>query len=267
MKRLITFTDQNMTIAADICVKSALANNVDEAKIYKPVDIDPHFFDRNIEIFKQSRGYGHWLWKPYFINRELRAMKDGDYLIYADAGVEFVNNINHVTDRMKQDVWLFGNMWQHEHWCKRDIIEAVFEGKECSFDKQVQASVIVIRKTQKSALFVNEWLRLCQVPGLIDDAPSKAVNHPEFKENRHDQAILATLAYRDDVKLHWWPAIYNAGNFTYNKTGYGDDYPVLFHHHRMRNDQFSAADDLNRHMQNYFNRKYKTEISYTELLK
>lgn len=257
MTRLITFTDQNMTIAADICVKSALANNVNDAKVYGPTDIDPHFFDRNIEIFKQPRGYGYWLWKPYFINRELQLLKEGDYLIYADAGVEFVNNINHVIDRMRGDVWLFGNTWEHEHWCKGDIINAVFKGRHCVFGKQVQASVIIIRKTEISKSFVSEWLKLCQVPGLIDDSASKVPNHSEFRENRHDQAILTTLAYRDGIKLHWWPAMYNAGNFNYEKTGYTDTYPILFHHHRMRNEQFSATDELNRHMQNYFKRKYK----------
>lgn len=261
MTRLITFTDDNMTIAADICVASALQNNVHEVKIYRPKDIDAKFRKANAAILDQPRGYGYWLWKPYFIDRELRKMKDGDYLIYCDAGVEIINNVNHIIDRMAGDIWLFGNKWQHVHWCKGDVILTINENWRndyfANYGNQVQASVIIIRNSDKARLFVKEWLLLCTVPGLIDDSTSNLPNHPEFQEHRHDQAIITTLAYRENITpFHWWPAMYNAGNFTYEKTGYTDTYPVLFHHHRMRNSDFVATDDLNRHMQKYFKSKY-----------
>lgn len=254
MTRLITFTDANMTIAADICKASALQNNIHEVKIFGPKDIDAKFYKANKAILDTPRGSGLWLWKPFLIDRELKKMKDGEYLIYADAGVEIVNNVNHIIDRMTGDVWLFGNMWQHLHFCKGDVMKSI----NC-FDSgsQVQASVIVIRNSHFAREFVNEWLTWCTVSGMIDDSPSKCPNHPEFQDHRHDQAILTTLAYRERIKpFHWWPAMYNAGNFTYEKTGYTDIYPILFHHHRMRNSDFTATDDLNRHMQKYFKSKY-----------
>jgi hypothetical protein len=268
MTRLITFATQEMTIAAEYCNASAALNNVDQIRVYGPSDIDEKFFEANKEIFNQPRGYGYWLWKPYLINRELNRMSERDVLIYSDAGVELVNNVNHIIDRMgDQNVFLFGNMWKHLHWCKMDAIESILSRvfrqdfiqmmKGIEDVNQVQASVIFIRNTEYSRRFVKEWLHWCTVKQLIDDSPSVAPNHPEFREHRHDQAILTCLAYREGIKLHWWPAMYNAGNFTYEKTGYNDDYPVLFHHHRMRNDEFSATDDLNRHMQNYFKRKYQ----------
>lgn len=252
MTSLITFTDDNMTIAAKICKESALQNNVDEVKIFGPKDIDQKFRKANAAILDQPRGCGYWLWKPYFIDRELSKMKEGDVLIYADAGVEFVNNINYAVDRTK-DIFLFGNMYQHQHWCKGDIMKAVGIWPE---GKQSQASVVIFRNTEVSRKFVKQWLDFCQQPGLIDDSPSKEPNHPEFRENRHDQAILTCMAYRDNILLHWWPAMYNAGNFTYEPDGYPDIYPVLFHHFRMRNSDFTATDDLNRHMQKYFKAKY-----------
>jgi hypothetical protein len=253
MTRLITFTDENMTIAAKICEMSALKNNVHEVKIYGPKDIDAKFRKANAAILDQPRGCGYWLWKPYFIDRELKKMKDGDYLIYCDAGVEIVNNINHVIDRMTGDIFLFCNKFEHLHWCKGDVTKALGGANGL----QAQASVIVIRNSQNAKEFVSEWLKWCREPGLIDDSPSKHPNHPEFQEHRHDQAILTALAHRERITpFHWWPAMYNAGNFTYEKVGYPDTYPILFHHHRMRNSDFTATDDLNRHMQKYFNSKY-----------
>lgn len=264
MTRLITFTDDNMTIAAKICETSALQNNVHEVKVYGPKDIDAKFRKANAAILDQPRGCGYWLWKPYFIDRELKKMKDGDYMIYCDAGVEIINNVNHIIDRMHDDIWLFGNKFQHVHWCKGDVIEAICDEWRndpfAHYGHQVQASVMIIRNTETARVFVKEWLLLCTSPGLIDDSPSKFPNYVEFKEHRHDQAILTTLAYREKITpFHWWPAMYNAGHFTYEKTGYNDTYPVLFHHHRMRNNDFSATDDLSRHMQKYFNSKYSIQ--------
>lgn len=254
MTRLITFATEDMSLAAHICKESALRNNVTDVKVYGPEDIDAKFFETNREIFDQSRGFGYWLWKPHLIDRELQEMKYGDILIYADAGVEIINNVNHIIDRMDLDVFLFGNMWEHTHWCKGDVIKAICPRFQTG--KQAQASVVVVKNGEWSRTFIAEWLYWCQKKGFIDDSPSNTSNHAEFQEHRHDQAIITSMAYRDKFKLHWWPAMYTAGNFTYEKTGYTDSYPVMFHHHRMRNDQFSAADDTNRHMQKYFKQKY-----------
>jgi hypothetical protein len=261
MTRLITFTDDNMTTAADICVASALQNNVHETKIYRPKDIDAKFRKANASILDQPRGCGYWLWKPYLIDRELKRMKEGEILIYCDAGVEIINNVNHIIDRMAGDIFLFGNMFKHVHWCKADVIVTINDDWHnnpfAGYSQQVQASVLFIRNAEKARVFVKEWMGVCTIRGLIDDSQSNFPNHPEFQEHRHDQAILTTLAYRERITpFHWWPAMYNAGNFTYEKTGYNDAYPVLFHHHRMRNSDFTATDDLNRHMQKYFKSKY-----------
>jgi hypothetical protein len=162
-------------------------------------------------------------------------MDEGDHLIYSDAGIEFCGNVNYILDRMTSDIWLFGNSWEHRFFCKGDIVKAI--GGDPS-GKQVQASVIVIRNSKASRAFVKEWLKWCQVPGLIDDSPSVEPNDPEFRENRHDQAILTQLAKRDGMVLHWWPAKYNNGAFEYEKGSYTDNYPVLFHHHRKRNNEW-----------------------------
>jgi hypothetical protein len=230
-----------------------------------------------------ERGYGFWKWKPATIlNRMnlpegnfLKPLVDGDILIYADAGVEFINNVSHIIDRMDQDIFLFGNNWEHAHWCKRDIVDAISPldyvmahwpqryqeagyalmlgdrpntiGWE-NYGKQCQASVIFFRVSDYSRQFVAEWLKWCLFEGgrLIDDSPSRAPNHPEFRENRHDQAILTTMAYREGIKLHYWPTVYNRGGspeFVYEKLPEyaGDNYPILFHHHRKRNSEWERA--------------------------
>jgi hypothetical protein len=170
---------------------------------------------------------------------------ENQIIVYADAGVEFINNVSHIIDRMDQDIFLFSNMWQHSHWCKGDAMRAVFpDGKWEDFGKQVQASVIFSRVSDFSRAFVREWLDLCLTPGLIDDSPSITPNHEQFQEHRHDQSLLTCLAYKYGLSLHWWPAVYNrfsGPEFVYEKGEHVDTYPPIFHHHRLRNDQWPLS--------------------------
>lgn len=257
MTHLITFTDKSMTIAAKICEASALFNGCDTATIYGPHDIDQDFMWQNREILSQKRGSGYWLWKSYFIDKKLNSMKDGDYLVYADAGVEIVNSIRHITDRMEGDIFLFGNQYQHVHWCKADVFIPILSNQYYNYQgKQCQASVIIIRNSQFARQFVNLWLHWCMQPGMIDDSPSKLPNNQEFQEHRHDQAILTCWAIRNNIPLHWWPAMYNCGAFTYDHNGYQDNYPVLFHHHRCRNNEIEQLGMF----RNYFHKKYPSIV-------
>lgn len=263
---LVTFSDESMSRSADLCMASAKVNGVYSVGYWPHDRPSTHsrragtglkqtsFYKQNEALLSQPRGLGFWAWKPYVIEKSMRSLSDGDILIYSDAGVEFINNVSHIIDRMDQDIFLFGNNWEHAHWCKRDVIEAIMPGTPwAKFGKQVQASVIFFRVSDYTRNFVKEWLDWCLVEWkckdgfgdgrLIDDSPSWTPNHPEFREHRHDQAILTTMAYREGIKLHYWPATYNDGVFNYEKLPCytGDDYPILFHHHRRRNHEWGEV--------------------------
>jgi len=233
----ITYCDESMTRSAELCRESMLANGVENCGVWYQHYINAEFRRFNNEIFEQKRGVGYWLWKPYLIYVSLSTLKDGDYVIYSDAGVEFINNVSHIIDRMDQDVFLFGNNWRHVDWCKGDVLNGI---QDATNEKQVQASVIFIRKSAESMKFVKEWLLWCQMPGFIDDSPSVTPNYPTFQEHRHDQAILTCLQIKYGYKLHYWPASYSNGAFVYDKLPEyaADNYPVLFNHHRKRNNEY-----------------------------
>jgi hypothetical protein len=273
---LVTFCDSLMSRAAELCVDSALRNGVDRnvstGPSQRPLTFEwlreTAFYRDNRALLDQPRGCGHFAWKPYVILHGMGQCAGGDILIYADAGIEFIAPVQHIIDRMDQDVWLFGNNWEHAHWCKRDVVDEVwplhgrlshgpvliretYDGPALTwsrFGKQAQASVIFFRVSDYSRAFVAEWLKWCLFEGgrLIDDSPSRLPNHPEFREHRHDQAILTTLAYREGIKLHYWPAVYNRGGspeFVYEKLPEyaADDYGIMFHHHRRRDHEWPAT--------------------------
>lgn len=236
----ITFSDSNMIKSAILCRDSALKYGANHSIMYNDNCYDPFFYRINHKILKQSRGAGYWLWKPYIILNNLYKLKDGDLLVYTDAGVEIVNDLKNIIERMDSDIFLFGNNYKHLDWCKMDLMECIIPDWPFTFNedlRQVQASAIFIRNSESSREFVTKWLKLCQIDGFIDDSESVSTNYDTFQEHRHDQAILTCLAYKYGIKLHWWPAQYNGGQFVYDKhPQYNkDDYPVIFHHHRKRN--------------------------------
>ena len=234
MIKHITFASDNMSISAELCRKSALAHGCDVSRIYGIEDIfGTDFLERNYDILTQNRGVGYWLWKPYFILQEIETLPFDNFLIYTDAGVEFVNHINHLINSM-DDILLFQNNYKHSEWCKGDVMAYTpdYSGN------QVQASAMIFRNSISAIMFTEQWLSRCEIPGLIDDSPSKLPNYPGFQEHRHDQAILTSVAVQKNISLHWWPAQYLDGKFTYDKNGLTDNYPVIFHHHRKRNDEW-----------------------------
>lgn len=235
MIRLVNFASPNMTQSQKLCCESALKHDVNDCFPQNVDTITHEFIVMNGDIFRQPRGFGYWLWKPYFIYKSMLHCQEGDILIYADAGIEFVNSVSHIIDRMDQDIFFFTNGFPQLEWCKMDCIKAILGNHyytTCN-DKQVQASCIFFKVNQATKDFVKEWLLYCQMPGFIDDSPSKIANFPTFAEHRHDQAILTCLQIKYGYKLHFWPTVYS--EHIRHTAQPGDTYPTIFNHHRKRN--------------------------------
>jgi hypothetical protein len=243
-----TFADHRMSMSAALCRASMLANGVD-----KVLTIDS-------DHIGAGRGAGYWRWMPDIVRKGIKTAIDegAEFFVYADAGVEFVQSIRHITDRMatSDHVFLFGNEHSHEHWCKGDVLTAM-DWQGSVNDKQVQASVHIWRASWEAFYIATEWDRACSPKWMIDDSPSTKPNHPSFNEHRHPQATLTCIAHRHDIPLHWWPSEYGH----YIKHLYRDTYPQLFDHHRKRNPSVVEAmqpvwdeHEYNKRMGKYYTR-------------
>lgn len=229
----ITYTNDNMTISAKKCSDSAFKFGCDSSTIYKEADLDGLFLSRNKELLSRPRGCGYWAWKPQIILQELRECDVNDIVIYTDAGVEFINDVNHLVEAMgSQSCLLFGNNYLHHEWCKGDVYDMTPD----YIGNQLQASAMLFRPSAQK--IIERWGELCQIPYLIDDSPSVIQNQTGFQEHRHDQAILTAIAIQENIPFHWWPASYCDGKFIYEKFGKTDNYPVIFNHHRKRNNEW-----------------------------
>lgn len=239
MIHVVTYHSEDMSISVERCRLSALRHGADKVWVWTRAAIEQtEFYENNREILDTPRGSGLWAWKPFIILEALRMCGPNDTVVYMDAGVECVASLKTITNQMG-DIWLFGNMYKHTDWCKADAFIPILSNDFYGYQgKQAQASVIFVRPAMKG--FIERWLTECCIPERINDEPSRLPNTPGFREHRHDQALLTCWAIREHIPLHWWPAMYNDGAFTYQKDGYTDNYPVLFHHHRKRNNEYST---------------------------
>lgn len=234
MIRHFTVSDRRMTISANRCVESALQFGCDESHAYLvPDDIQESTYLRNKELFDSERGAGYWAWKSYFMVYEILENQDADYIIYTDAGVDFVNDVNLLLNEMEGDIMLFGNGWYHVEWCKADVLKAMGVPLDYQGD-QAQASCVIVKPTINALKFIQEWFKWGTKDGMIDDSPSVIPNVGGFREHRHDQAILTNLAIKYNIPFNRWPAQYKLrGNEKYTNM-----YPQIFNHHRKRNEDY-----------------------------
>jgi hypothetical protein len=173
-------------------------------------DLDPQFVTANAHILSQPRGAGYWIWKPYLILRKLNEIQDGDYLMYVDSGAYLGKDVDDILRMINHKGLLtfsLGAVGDHQNsmWTKGDCFHAInrdFHHHEDSFkdNLQILASFLCIRKCPAAVSFIETWLRYCLMENLVTDSPSVAKpNFPDFKEHRHDQAILSLLVYNLDI--------------------------------------------------------------------
>lgn len=242
MIKLVTFTDERMTISATKCVQSAMKFGATDYSIWTPGDLNQQFRRIMHYVLQHERGAGFYAWKPYVVQQEMQWLNDGDILVWCDAGNEWIDNLDWAVSMMNQDILFFDNGWKHVEWCKMDCLAgilpiAAMDGaflKEFSEKaKQVQASTFFIRVTPETRKFVQEWYAWSLMPGMIDNEPSILPNVPGFQEHRWDQSILTCLQIKYGYRLHWFPSHTNLHREDSQK-----EYPVLFVHHRKRNNEW-----------------------------
>lgn len=250
MIRLVSYTDSRMTISAQRLAESAIKMGADSVKIYGHSDLDLSFRVHMIETLAAPRGAGWYCWKAWCIAYSMEDMADGDYLFWSDAGTEIIAPLQLLTNAMDEDIMFFSNGWRHIEWCKMDLLKYCFKyygtADNSSFDQsfidnahQVQASHIMFKVSAESRLWAKHFLSISMIAHLVDNSPSESPNVPTFQEHRWDQAIACCLQLMYGYKLHWFPS--HTGHHL-PRLQPGDNYPVMFVHHRKRNPGAGGGD-------------------------
>ncbi len=203
----VTCADERYQEAMDFQAGTARKKGgADRVFQYRISDMEPEFYEKNKEILSQPRGKGYWLWKPYFINRALKELREGDYLVYCDAGIYYVNSVKwliRAMERQGEDIMAFEIPRMEYAYTKRDVFLALdADREEYARTFQRMAGTIVLKKTAHSCGIIEEWLRFAQQDSLITDAPNRLgkENYDGFIDHRHDQSIWSVVSKKNGVR-------------------------------------------------------------------
>jgi hypothetical protein len=166
---------------------------------YTEKDLDGEFQNSHASFVRDNpRGYGYWIWKPYVVRKAMREAREGEVVVYADAGCTIGSRtrLRELVATAKTDDGLVAFFVPERYdpresrWTKREVLR-VF-GVENDESRQIMATAFLIKNTARNRAFVDEWYHLCSRYGHVDDTLSEE-QRPEFSEHRHDQSLFSML--------------------------------------------------------------------------
>lgn len=207
MKVYINYADNKFIKAQKLALKAAkYIGKFDKVIGYSRDDIDELFYNKNKKILDQERGGGFWLWKPYFINKTLEKISDGDYLFYSDSGAFFLKNVENLIYDLKeknQDIMGFELPLIEKQWSKKELfINLNCNEEEYYESNQVMASFILIKKNNASSYFFRKYLYYsCNEINITDKCDNKIKQREDFIDHRHDQSIFSLLYKKNNLLI------------------------------------------------------------------
>lgn len=202
----INYSNDRYRAAQKFNSKRAKRFGADQVKEYSPEDLSEEFKLKNLDILHYQRGGGYWIWKPYILKDALSRVQDGDYVVYTDAGSAFVNKIKYLIKAMEKqqtNIMVFCINQPERKYSKRDaLILLDCDREEVLNSLQICGTYIILKKTEETCAFIDEYLYYVQDRRIVTDEPNVMGkdNYDEFVENRHDQTVLSLLCKKHGIK-------------------------------------------------------------------
>jgi len=184
-------------------------------------------FWKNLKIFRSRRGAGYWAWHVTVIREALKKIKDGEIVIFCDAGLRFINNVDFLHNLMidKHVLFFYNGEFKNKHYTKRDtfILMGCDDSKYWN-GPQVMGGFHVWKKCKKTYDFLDEYEKYCLNYQIVSDSPSiLAPNFPDFVDHRHPQSIMSLLVIKYGYQILSCPVTYTGNSLMEN-----DNLPYLF---------------------------------------
>lgn len=200
-----TYADQNFKNAKERLVSQANRLKIFHTiKSYGPDDLDFDFLEKYKDILKNPKGGGFWIWRYHLIDKYFQKMKDGDILIYLDAGCHFnmkaksrlYDYIKIVKDS-KFGILSFQMENQLEKWWTVKEIFDYFNIKsdsEIGNTGQYLGGILFIKKCEHSINYIKKMLKILEEnQNLFTDYYNDKNQEKYFKDNRHEQSVSSVL--------------------------------------------------------------------------
>lgn len=181
----------------------------DEIRVYTPADLPDEV--KNHELMQYSRGGGYWFWKPYIILKTLQEIAgEDDIVVYSDAGSEIFGDPMwyRYFDMLKEHGAILFKFWGlMKHWTRRNLLEHYKD--TCNHLREMRQCLgSPSLWTRKALPVVKEWYSIMRDhPEYVIDATELDQEDKDFQENRHDQSVMACVAYKYEkeykLKILW----------------------------------------------------------------
>lgn len=221
----ITFADDKMAKTRERYANELASKEIFQEVIqYSPADFDLEFLAKHAQwISENPKGYGFFIWKPYFILKALSKMDKDDILVYGDAGNELLGTkeecislFNQVNEPSHKLPLLAMKVGWNIRWIKSDLYFRMGFNLFLPFKIMVEANRIVIRKNSETMKFVEEWLHFCTIDYRnIDESKSRIPQLPFFVQHRYDQSVFSILFHKYNGRVVNFGNIWKASRLRY----------------------------------------------------
>jgi len=188
-------------------IESAKQYNIEHFHIYNPEMLD---IDESILQFMKNNedpGFGFYMWKPLVILDVMKKIKEGDVILYHDAGrpeynFSFRNDINILINDVitnYKGIGIAQGPFINYQYCKKDcFIEMGCNEEKYWNANQLSATWSIWEKNPLSLKILNEWRDYCSNPLIISSYDNSDVlsDFNDFQGHRHDQSILTNIIYK-----------------------------------------------------------------------
>ena len=178
---------------------------------YGPEDLSELFVSKFKNILERPRGGGYWIWRPIILYNKMSSLKEGEFLVYLDAGCHLNKNglkrFNEYIDMLEKSdygVMSFqmsgnnspGSLEKEKYWSVKEVFEYfnVSQDSEIGNSGQYLGGILILKKNKHIMEILELFIKaLYDDPEMFTDFYNNKPQHKEFKENRHEQSVFSIL--------------------------------------------------------------------------
>ena len=183
---------------------------------YGPEDLPTEFAHQFKNILNMKRGGGYWIWRPIILKQKLDEINENEFLIYLDAGCHLNNNgINRfneyidLLDKSEFGAMSFqmsgnkgpGGLEKEKYWTTMEIFNYFKVNPDSNIGNSGQylGGILILKKNKHLMDLLDLFIKSLYDNSMMftDHYNNNMKQHPEFKENRHEQSVFSIIR-----KLH-----------------------------------------------------------------
>ncbi len=193
-------------------------------RIYQPSDLSAKIRNR-IKVIIKKKGtylYGHEIWKQYIINDLYKTLPNYSIIHYCDIGchlnelgvkrfkqyISLTKKYNFLTfdysnppKKIKKINYKF-QINKEYNYTKGDVFKYFKINKNSKIynSPQIWAGSFFLKKSNKAKKILEIWGKACKKIKLLDNSPSKELNHKDFIGMRGSQGVFSIICKKMKVK-------------------------------------------------------------------